>query len=73
MFAPRGKASGSFTHWVMNAAISWAFPILAASSKSIPFVFFSAMMVTQFFVVLLIYPETKGVTLEDIEDRAATS
>jgi sugar porter (SP) family MFS transporter len=69
----KGQSLGSFTHWVMNAAISWAFPILAASSKSIPFVFFSAMMVAQFFVVLLIYPETKGVTLEDMEDKLATS
>jgi MFS transporter, SP family, arabinose:H+ symporter len=69
----KGQSLGSFTHWVLNAVISWAFPILAASSKSIPFVFFSAMMVTQFFVVSLIYPETKGVTLEDMEDKLATS
>ncbi len=69
----KGQSLGSFTHWVMNAAISWAFPILAARSKSIPFVFFSAMMVVQFFVVLFIYPETKGVTLEDMEEKLATS
>jgi hypothetical protein len=31
------------------------------------------MMVMQFFVVLLIYPETKGVTLEDMEEKLATS
>jgi SP family arabinose:H+ symporter-like MFS transporter len=67
----KGQSLGSFTHWVMNAAISSAFPILAARSKSIPFVFFSAMMVVQFFVVLLIYPETKGVTLEDMEEKLA--
>jgi hypothetical protein len=53
----------------MNAAISWAFPILAAWSKPIPFVFFAAMMVVQFLVVLLVYPETKGVTLEDMEEK----
>src|SRR5580658_9691310 len=51
-----GQRLGSFTHWVMNAAISSAFPILAARSKSIPFVFFAAMMVVQFFVVLFVYP-----------------
>jgi MFS transporter, SP family, arabinose:H+ symporter len=69
----KGQSLGSFTHWVMNATISWAFPILAAYSKSIPFVFFSAMMVVQFFVVLFIYPETKGVTLEDMEAQLITS
>jgi MFS transporter, SP family, arabinose:H+ symporter len=69
----KGQSLGSFTHWVMNAAISWAFPILAASSKSVPFVFFSAMMILQFFVVLFVYPETKGVTLEDMGERLAAS
>jgi SP family arabinose:H+ symporter-like MFS transporter len=69
----KGQSLGSFTHWVMNAAVSWIFPILAARSRSIPFVFFSAMMVVQFFVVLLIYPETKGVTLEDMEQKLAAS
>jgi SP family arabinose:H+ symporter-like MFS transporter len=69
----KGQSLGSFTHWVMNAGVSWIFPILAARSRSIPFVFFSAMMVVQFFVVLLIYPETKGVTLEDMEQKLAAS
>ena len=27
------------------------------------------MMVVQFFVVLLVYPETKGITLEDMESK----
>ncbi len=67
----RGQSLGSFTHWAMNAMISYAFPILAARSKSIPFAFFAAMMVVQFFVVLLVYPETSGVTLEDMEGRMA--
>ena len=53
----------------MNATISFAFPAVAAWSKSIPFVFFSAMMVLQFFVVLFVYPETKGVTLEEMQKR----
>jgi SP family arabinose:H+ symporter-like MFS transporter len=69
----KGQSLGSFTHWIMNAAISWAFPIFAAHSKSIPFGFFSAMMLVQFFIVLFIYPETKGVTLEDMEAKLATS
>jgi sugar porter (SP) family MFS transporter len=65
----KGQSLGSLTHWLMNAAISFAFPTLAAWSKSIPFVFFSAMMVLQFFVVFLVYPETKGVTLEEMQKK----
>ena len=68
-----GQSLGSFTHWIMNAVISWTFPIIAATSKGAPFVFFSAMMVLQFFVVLMFYPETKGVTLEDMQKKLATA
>ena len=46
---------------------------MAASSGAYPFVFFSLMMVLQFFVVLFVYPETKGVSLEEMEKRIATS
>jgi hypothetical protein len=31
--------------------------------------FFSAMMVPQFVVVLVMYPETKGVSLEEMQKR----
>ncbi|MGC2541867.1 MAG: MFS transporter, partial [Candidatus Sulfotelmatobacter sp.] len=65
----KGQSLGSWSHWLMNAAISFAFPTLAAWSKSIPFMFFSAMMVLQFFVVLFVYPETKGVTLEEMQKK----
>ncbi|HUA14879.1 MAG TPA: sugar porter family MFS transporter [Verrucomicrobiae bacterium] len=65
----KGQSLGSLSHWLMNAAISFAFPTLAAWSKSIPFMFFSAMMVLQFFVVLFVYPETKGLTLEEMQKR----
>jgi len=53
----------------MNALISGIFPLLAASSGAYPFVFFALMMVLQFFVVLFIYPETKGASLEALEKR----
>ncbi len=65
----KGQSLGSWSHWMMNAAISFAFPAVAAWSKSIPFMFFAAMMVLQFFVVLFIYPETKGVTLEEMQKK----
>ncbi|MFZ0760403.1 MAG: sugar porter family MFS transporter [Candidatus Sulfotelmatobacter sp.] len=65
----KGQSLGTLSHWLMNAAISFAFPTLAAWSKSIPFLFFAAMMVLQFFVVLFVYPETKGVTLEEMQKK----
>jgi sugar porter (SP) family MFS transporter len=65
----KGQSLGSFSHWFMNALISGIFPRMAASSGGYPFVFFSVMMVLQFFVVLLVYPETKGVSLEDMEKK----
>jgi len=63
----KGQSLGSTTHWVMNAAISGVFPVLAKRSGAVPFMFFSAMMVVQFFVVLSLYPETKGVSLEELQ------
>jgi hypothetical protein len=68
----KGQSLGSFTHWFMNAGISWIFPVIAARSKGAPFVFFAVMMAAQFFVVLLFYPETKGVTLEDMQAKLAS-
>ena len=65
----KGQSLGTLTHWLMNAAISLTFPILAARSKSIPFMFFAAMMLLQFFIVLFVYPETKGVTLEEMQKK----
>ncbi len=65
----KGQSLGSFSHWFMNALISGIFPLLAASSGGYPFVFFSLMMGLQFFVVLFIYPETKGVSLEEMQKK----
>ena len=65
----KGQSLGSFTHWVMNALISFEFPALAAASGAYPFMFFTAMMVLQFFVVLFIYPETKRVSLEAMQQK----
>jgi len=65
----KGQSLGSFSHWFMNAGISLIFPLMAATSGAYPFVFFSAMMVVQFFVVSLFYPETKGLTLEEMQKK----
>ncbi|MBV9767643.1 MAG: sugar porter family MFS transporter [Acidobacteriaceae bacterium] len=65
----KGQSLGTLTHWVMNAIISWSFPTIASHSRGAPFVFFSAMMLLQFFVVLLTYPETKGLSLEEMQRK----
>jgi SP family arabinose:H+ symporter-like MFS transporter len=65
----KGQSLGSFSHWLMNALISGIFPLMAASSGAYPFVFFSAMMVLQLFVVGFFYPETKGVSLEEMQRK----
>ncbi|MGI9073656.1 MAG: sugar porter family MFS transporter [Bryobacteraceae bacterium] len=65
----KGQSLGSFSHWFMNAVVSQVFPVLAASSHAAPFVFFASMAVLQFFVVLFWFPETRGVSLEDMQKR----
>jgi len=67
----RGQSLGSFSHWIMNFFISLVFPLMAASSGAYPFVFFAAMTVLQFFVVLFVYPETKGISLEALQKKLA--
>lgn len=69
----KGQSLGSFTHWTMNALISGVFPLLAARSGAYPFMFFCLMMIAQFFVVLFVYPETKGITLEAMQKRLERS
>ncbi len=63
----KGQSVGSFSHWIMNAAVSAAFPLFAVSWGALPFYFFAGMMVLQFFVVLFVYPETRGIRLEEME------
>jgi sugar porter (SP) family MFS transporter len=65
----KGQSLGSSSHWIMNALISALFPVVAKTSGAYPFVFFAAMMVIQFLVVMFFYPETKGFTLEEMQHR----
>jgi sugar porter (SP) family MFS transporter len=69
----KGQSLGSFSHWFANALISGLFPLMAEKSGGVPFVFFAVMMVVQFVVVLLVYPETKGVSLEQMQRNLAIS
>lgn len=65
----KGQSLGSSTHWIMNAIISGIFPVLAAKSGGYPFVFFGAMMALMVLVVAVSYPETKGITLEQMQHK----
>ena len=50
-----------------------AFPMIAAYTQALPFVFFAACMVVQFFVVLAVFPETRGVELESMDEALKRS
>ena len=66
----KGQGVGNASHWFMNTAIQLAFPMVVAEiGRSAPFTFFAVMTVIQFVVVLFVYPETKGQTLEALQRR----
>ena len=66
----KGQGVGSASHWFMNAAIALEFPVVVHSmSTATPFTFFAIMTVVQFMVVLFVYPETKGQTLEALQRK----
>ena len=71
-----GQSWGTGTHWVFAAAITLLTPLFLDADKGIfkdnpwpIFVFFAVMMVFQLFFVLFMMPETKGVSLEQMEDQ----
>jgi MFS transporter, SP family, xylose:H+ symportor len=66
----RGQSLGSLTHWVFAAAVSWAFPGIAALlGGGAAFALFFVCMVGQLAWVLKVMPETKGVPLEEMEEK----
>ncbi|MEI6392376.1 MAG: sugar porter family MFS transporter [Verrucomicrobiota bacterium] len=64
-----GSAVACFVIWVLCAGVSWSFPVVAAKSGAYAFGFFAAMMVLQFVVVSKFLPETKGISLEELQKR----
>ncbi len=67
----QGVSLGSFTHWIMAAIISWTFPIIVEGSPDggfYSFIFYSLMMLVSFIFIWKFMPETKGRTLEEIEN-----
>lgn len=67
-FRSYGQSLGSFTHWFFAAAITLVFPIMAEiSTPQVIFGIFCGMMVLQLIWVGFFVPETKGITLEEME------
>ena len=65
-----GQTLGSFTHWIFAAALTTFFPkMVAAFPPGYVFLFFTGMMVLQLIWVKTMVPETKGVTLEQIQKQ----
>lgn len=64
----KGQSLGSGSHWISNAIVALLFPLAVAKfSRALPFFFFAAMCALQFVVVMIVYPETKGRTLEQLQ------
>jgi sugar porter (SP) family MFS transporter len=66
-----GSAAITTLLWLLDIAVTWSFPPLAHRSGAAVFIFFAVMMVLQFFLVLKYLPETKGVSLEDLQTQLA--
>lgn len=65
-----GQSLGSFTHWIFAAIIANIFPYLVTTFKGGPlFLFFSFMMILQLIFVWRMMPETKGVSLEELQKQ----
>jgi sugar porter (SP) family MFS transporter len=65
-----GQSLGSFTHWVFAALLTTFFPtMVTAFPPGCVFSFFAFMMVIQLVWVKTMVPETKGVPLEQIQQR----
>ena len=64
-----GQSFGSSTHWILAALIPSLFPfMLKAIGGGMVFLVFAGMMVLQLLFVAFMMPETKGKTLEELED-----
>jgi len=71
-----GQSWGTGTHWVFAAVITLITPIFLDKNEGIfkenpwpIFIFFALMMVLQLLWVIFKMPETKGVSLEEIEEQ----
>jgi len=72
----KGQALGASVHWVFAALITLVAPVFIDDQQGIfkdnpwpIFAFFACMMLAQLFWVLMKVPETKGVSLEELEKQ----
>ncbi|MGQ7245195.1 sugar porter family MFS transporter [Salinicola halimionae] len=66
----RGQSLGSFTHWFFAAVITLVTPwVLSVFNGGPVFAFFAFMMVLQIVFVAFLMPETKGVSLEKLQQK----
>lgn len=67
----KGQSFGSSTHWVLAALITLFMPVALASfsNPGYVFIFFAFMMVFQLLFVVFMMPETKGVSLEKLQEN----
>lgn len=75
-----GQSFGASVHWVFAAIITLIMPVFLDANEGILkddpwiiFAFFAFMMTMQLIWVLTRFPETKGVSLEDIQKRLGIS
>lgn len=65
-----GQAFGSSVHWVLAATITLLMPFVLNTFSGGPiFAFFAFMMVLQLLFAVFIMPETKGISLEDLQKK----
>jgi sugar porter (SP) family MFS transporter len=65
-----GMSLGSGTHWVFAFIIASVFPALAgALGEGLIFSIFAGLMVFQLLFVIFLMPETKGVPLEELQEK----
>ena len=66
-FRAQGQSWGSFTHWSFCAALTFVFPMMAASwPPAAIFAFFGFCLVAHLAWAVIVCPETRGKTLEEI-------
>jgi sugar porter (SP) family MFS transporter len=75
-----GQSFGASVHWIFAALITLLMPVFLDGTNGILrndpwiiFAFFAGMMTLQLIWVLTKYPETKGVSLEEIQKRLGIS
>lgn len=65
---PKGIALGSATNWIWNFLLSFFAPRIAARIGPLILLIFFGMLVFGFFYVWLFIPETKGLSLEEVDE-----